>query len=193
MKKNADTLGKRVPNESSAPYAIPAADVNGKLSSGWGGSVNTLATLDSSAKVVENPANATATPTASKIPIADGSGKVDGWITTPIFNKAFESSEQTLTASTTVSVAHGLGTKPKLMQAVIICKTAELGYSIGDEVMAISRFEHFYGWVEIPAVYCDSTNMGFVINAAIVVFRKDTQAHAAITLANWKLILRAWA
>ena len=31
MKKNADMLGNRVPNESSAPYAIPAGDVNGKL------------------------------------------------------------------------------------------------------------------------------------------------------------------
>jgi hypothetical protein len=30
---------------------------------------------------VQNPANATATPTGGKIPIADGSGKLDGWIT----------------------------------------------------------------------------------------------------------------
>lgn len=40
-----------------------------------------LASLDGSSLVVQNPANATATPTASKIPIADGSGKLDGWIT----------------------------------------------------------------------------------------------------------------
>lgn len=40
-----------------------------------------LASLDSASKVVENPANATATATASKIPIADGSGKLDTWIT----------------------------------------------------------------------------------------------------------------
>lgn len=39
-----------------------------------------LATLDGSTLVVQNPANATATPTASKIPIADGSGKLAaGW------------------------------------------------------------------------------------------------------------------
>lgn len=41
-----------------------------------------IASLNSSSLVVQNPANATATPTASKIPIADGSGKLDGWITT---------------------------------------------------------------------------------------------------------------
>lgn len=44
-----------------------------------------LASLDGSSKVVQDPANATATPTASKIPIADGSGKLNGWIS------AFES------------------------------------------------------------------------------------------------------
>lgn len=40
-----------------------------------------LASLDGSSLVVQNPANATATPAASKIPIADGSGDLDnGWI-----------------------------------------------------------------------------------------------------------------
>jgi hypothetical protein len=39
-----------------------------------------LASLDSSSLVVQNPANATATATASKIPIADGSGKLDTWV-----------------------------------------------------------------------------------------------------------------
>ncbi|MFA5836169.1 MAG: hypothetical protein WC837_04350 [Bellilinea sp.] len=39
-----------------------------------------LASLDASSLVVQNPANATATPTASKIPIADANGKLDGWI-----------------------------------------------------------------------------------------------------------------
>lgn len=39
-----------------------------------------LASLDASSLVVQNPANATATPTASKIPIADESGKLNGWV-----------------------------------------------------------------------------------------------------------------
>jgi len=40
-----------------------------------------LASLNGSTLVVENPANATATATASKIVIADGSGKIDTWVT----------------------------------------------------------------------------------------------------------------
>jgi hypothetical protein len=39
-----------------------------------------LASLDGSSLVVQNPANATATATASKIPIADASGYLDTWI-----------------------------------------------------------------------------------------------------------------
>lgn len=40
-----------------------------------------LASLNASSKVVEDPANSTSTPTASKIPIADAGGKLDDWIT----------------------------------------------------------------------------------------------------------------
>ena len=40
-----------------------------------------VASLDGSSKVVEDPANATATPTASKIPIADGAGTLNAWYT----------------------------------------------------------------------------------------------------------------
>jgi len=39
-----------------------------------------VASLNASTKVVEDPANATATPTASKIPIAGSGGKLYGWI-----------------------------------------------------------------------------------------------------------------
>lgn len=43
--------------------------------------VSGYAGLDANQKVIKDPANATATPTASKIPISDGSGKLDGWVT----------------------------------------------------------------------------------------------------------------
>jgi hypothetical protein len=47
------------------------------------GAASGIATLDTNIKVIQNPANATATPTASKIPIADANGKLDGWISGP--------------------------------------------------------------------------------------------------------------
>lgn len=45
------------------------------------GGASGIASLDASSKVVENPANATDTPTATKIPISSATGKLDGWIT----------------------------------------------------------------------------------------------------------------
>ncbi len=44
------------------------------------GQASGYASLNASTKVTEDPANATATPTASKIPIADAGGKLDGWV-----------------------------------------------------------------------------------------------------------------
>ena len=42
---------------------------------------NGYAGLNASLKVIKDPANATATPTASKIPIADSNGRLFGWVT----------------------------------------------------------------------------------------------------------------
>lgn len=42
---------------------------------------NGYASLNASSKVVQDPANATTTPGAGKIPIADGSGLLDAWVT----------------------------------------------------------------------------------------------------------------
>jgi len=39
-----------------------------------------LASLDASGLVVQNPANATATPTAGAIPVADANAKLDSWV-----------------------------------------------------------------------------------------------------------------
>jgi hypothetical protein len=69
-----------IANATPGANEIPKADGSGKLASGWGGSASTLATLDGSSKVVQDPANAQTTPAADKIPLADGSGKLAaGW------------------------------------------------------------------------------------------------------------------
>ena len=44
------------------------------------GAANGYASLDASQKVVQDPVNATPTPTPNKIVVADWSGKADGWI-----------------------------------------------------------------------------------------------------------------
>jgi hypothetical protein len=47
------------------------------------GAASGVATLNASSLVVQNPANAQTTPAADKIPLANGSGKIDnGWLNT---------------------------------------------------------------------------------------------------------------
>lgn len=49
------------------------------------GAASGYASLDAGVKVVENPASATATPTAASIPISDGANKLDiGWLPTAV-------------------------------------------------------------------------------------------------------------
>lgn len=86
------------------------------------GAASGYASLNASTKVVENPANATATPAASKIPIADGSGKLDGWIT-GISSKA---GTATRTAGATGAQAiTGVGFQPRAV--IILAKQSSSG------------------------------------------------------------------
>jgi hypothetical protein len=67
---------------SATPTAttVVVSDASGKLAAGWGGAASSLATLNASAKVVELPADATATPSANSIPISTAQSKLDGWV-----------------------------------------------------------------------------------------------------------------
>ena len=72
-------------------HTLAASDVGlgsvtnaAQLTTGQLGAASGVASLDSSSLVVQNPTNATATPTAIKIPIADGSASLNGWITSPL-------------------------------------------------------------------------------------------------------------
>lgn len=93
-------------NQTATANKVPVANSSGKLAAGWGGSANTLATLNGSSKVVEDPANATATPTASKIPIANGSGKLDnGWLNAKFGGDGSDGVLNVTSGTTTIDLA----------------------------------------------------------------------------------------
>ena len=119
---------------------------------------------------------------------------VTNGITSIPFNKEYVSAEQTIVANGPLTLAHGLGVIPKFMTRTLVCKVAEHGYSIGDTVdfPATQDAGASYGLTIVP----DSTNLncryGSVANA-VMVYNKTTGAPVGITLANWRLIVRAWA
>jgi len=106
-----------------------------------------------------------------------------------VFTSSFESAELGIAATTNYSTAHGLGVIPKGTQAFLICKTAELGYSINDE----AEFMNNDGTTTYKGVYSDATNIGWYTGANLSVTNRTTGAIANVTLANWKIILRAYA
>jgi|SRR6266850_731972 len=108
-------------------------------------------------------------------------------IPTAIFSLEFVSADQTVAASSTTTVAHGFGIKPKLFFVVLKCVTADIGFSVGDEVQIAT--DGFNGGASCTA---DVTNI-IISNSILNLTRKDTHANTVITYANWKWVVRAWA
>lgn len=108
--------------------------------------------------------------------------------------KFFESAEQAMTANATLTVAHGLGEVPKAVDIVLVNKTAEYGYAPGD-ILSIGaggfgKGEETSGM----AVFRDATNVAVRVHAAVKVIRfSDNTSNWRLTLASWRLVVRAWA
>ncbi len=104
----------------------------------------------------------------------------------------FESAQQAITQAGTLTIAHGLGAIPKTCQALIVCKTIQFNYSVGDVV------------VIDPSVHSTTQGLSIVVDATNITIRygnsgtplhitdKTTGNGGDITPANWKLILKAF-
>jgi hypothetical protein len=97
---------------------------------------------------------------------------------------AFDSGEQAVATNADTNVSHGLGRVPSAWQVILRNKTAELGYSIGDEALVDHETN--------AGVYVSSTVIGVVFTATPTVMARNTHAQSTITAGNWKVIFRAW-
>lgn len=112
---------------------------------------------------------------------------------TPALVPSYTSAEQTISNAGTGTLTHGLGSMPKLVQLRLVCKTAEAGYSIGDEILwgtanigndrgvsiSMSATEIAYRYVNVASPFSYPN--------------KTTGALTTLTNANWRLVVRAWA
>ena len=102
--------------------------------------------------------------------------------TNSVLSSFFESDEQDVEDNAMrIEVAHGLGSVPKLVQAVVRCKQANGGYVAGDELDCSAP------------TYMNSTHVGFNTFGSLVLTNKDTTTTFTPTAANWKIVLRAFA
>ncbi len=110
-----------------------------------------------------------------------------------VFSSSFESSELGIAASTEYSATHGLGVIPAGMQAFLRCKIAELGYSINDEVEFLNGNAGSPPTVHYKGLYSDLTDIYWYTGASLAITNRTNGEMAAINLANWKIVLRAYA
>jgi|DEB0MinimDraft_10_1074344.scaffolds.fasta_scaffold23929_2 hypothetical protein len=108
----------------------------------------------------------------------------------------FTSTEQTLTATSTITVSHGLGGVPDLASGHLVCKTAEFGYSVGDELeVGMSWFSDGSPGTSQEngiAIVKTSSNVLALIGESVEVPNRTNLAQAGtITLGNWRLVLTA--
>ena len=143
-----------------------------------------------------NNAERLALGAVNRVLTSDGSDAVWTAPTAVIFSESFTSSEQTITAGGSLTLAHSLSATPDLLQARLVCKSGEFGYSIGDELVIQLGQEsqastNSYGVSVVP----DGTNLNVRFGSASGVFlinNKTTGGIQLITAASWKIVFRAW-
>lgn len=105
----------------------------------------------------------------------------------------FTSSEQTITTSGLLTLAHGLGVRPSLIQVFLRCKVADSGFSIGDELEIPATFYNINSaW---NSCYADATNIYMKFNAQTNVYlmgNKTSGANAFYANTSWRLIVKGW-
>lgn len=132
---------------------------------------------------------------AEKMPTAEAvKAYVDN---TAIITKQFTSASTSYTNGGFITLAHGLGETPKFVQIVCVCKVANLGYSVGDEVVpnngasttgSLSSSGFSYYW--------DSTNVYIQIGLnGLSLHQKSATAgaYASASSTNWNVKARAFA
>lgn len=150
-------------NVTAAANKVPVANGSNKIDNNWinGAVANGFATLDGSSLVVQNPANATITPTNARIPIASvGTRLADGWQNITLTNAtdltdggttvlhshpkaAGTTSRGTAAGTGTFNIAHGLGVTPNWVRITATANLANstdvVGYSQGQGIVGSTR------------------------------------------------------
>lgn len=105
---------------------------------------------------------------------------------------SFTTGEISILAASASTDAHGLGGVPDRIKTIIRCKTAILGYAVGDEVEVAYSFYNGYESNNVQ-VFATATDL-----KSIQGLTKWWLAHAttgqvtAVAAANWKLVIKAW-
>ncbi len=131
---------------------------------------------------------------ANQIVQLDGSGNLPA---VPLQTPGYAPANQTITASSVLTLAHGLGAAPKLVRVGIICISASDGYSINDIIWDKDSYSVQddsggpllnYGYT----VSSNTVNIYIAQSSRIGIISRTTKSTVSVTLANWKYIIKVW-
>jgi hypothetical protein len=102
----------------------------------------------------------------------------------------YDSGQQTITAAGSLTLAHGLGVQPPIVEIYLHCVTAEQNFSVGDESLFIFGPTNNNGLNMAP----DASNLSIRIGSSgsFGLLNKTSGVGFVVTNANWKLIFRAY-
>jgi hypothetical protein len=112
------------------------------------------------------------------------------------FSSEYTSTQQTITVAGSLTLAHGFGSRPKIIQGELVCITADLGYSPGDIVDIGDGLTYFGTGSNGCVFYSDSTNIYVRYGGSsgpFILLTKNTGVASTTTPANWRLVVKAWA
>lgn len=146
-----------------------------------------------------SPSTGTAAPIKTANTTDTGTGSATTTAVTPAslkgahgFGKIATSSEIAISAGNQVyTFTHSLGVVPPLWKVVLRCKTINLGYAVDDEVDVTSEYEYTSNCNS--GCYANSTEVGFIQTSTPFIRHKTPgTAPGTITVASWKIVIRAW-
>ncbi|WP_374382926.1 hypothetical protein [Dongia sp.] len=105
---------------------------------------------------------------------------------------SYTTAEVSIAIGTASVDAHGLGGLPDRIKTIIRCKTADLGYGVGDEVEVAYAFYNGYESNNVQ-ISANATNLRASQGATRWwIAHATTGAVTLITPASWKLVVKAW-
>jgi len=108
--------------------------------------------------------------------------------------KEYESGEQVITSGGLLTLSHGLGVIPKIVELRLICKAATSGFSIGDEILITNAGSSSGAFAQ--SVVLSDTTIEFRYEDSGTCFtysNHSSGAAVALTNSSWRLKIKAFA
>lgn len=106
----------------------------------------------------------------------------------------FTSTDQTITSGNKLTIAHGLGAAPNLIQTYLVCQTGEVGFSAGEVVFWNNGISSGLGNSTGVSIWADATNIYVRYGSntsAFAIIDDNSGAVNNLTNGNWKFRVMA--